>query len=309
MGFRHFTCTELTHACSLVQQDGERDQTSVEERVEEESVAPPQEEDPLEDDVQLATDFNIDEPTSVEAPASLTCAEAASSRPSWVNVGAHVMFKDSMHGMIAEISELNGNVLVAADDGSWHTIEPAALLRTIEYAPSIPPREPHVVAITHELGHGMLIGYTDEFAFGGTARSFHAHYARAPNADSIRFRSRAGDRRSKTQSFQLGDVVSNSPTGVRAAVVRVVYKERVGSSQARKFLILCELDASAETPVLSSPPDFFPASWANWSRVSLTSSQSLNNEGVLTMDHTTIVAMEKVRLTSYAYAVSMLSSD
>lgn len=117
---------------------------------------------------------------------------------------------------------------------------------------------------------GMLLGATEELLLGGKVPAFYSHIARLPDERDSRLRGREGNR-TLNHSFSLGDFVQQlgTPTnGAFAAVVRVLYSRRA-SVQARRMLILVELDSECNINFEDSDRAiFFPASWSNWAPVS-----------------------------------------
>lgn len=174
-------------------------------------------------------------------------------------------------GMVASVAVTT--VVIATDHGQWVTVPLKEVGSTVAREES-PTAGGGVVALC--VNHfnkqvvGMFLGESDEFVLQGGMNAYLAHVARPMERDA-RLRE---DPKAKfaNQSFSLGDiVVPVSADGKMqhegphvAAVVRVLYSRRVGNSQARKLLLLCELEHAAASVSLPDSKEFFPASWGSW---------------------------------------------
>lgn len=180
-------------------------------------------------------------------------------------------------GMVAEA---NVNfVVVALDDGKWCHVPTASASQRLARSPNAPV-ELGVVGILIEKATGACGAWfgnsqDPEYVFGGSARAYLAYISKPCDRDTrLRRGMREANERSRKASFAYGDIVEqlNVPEGVRAvqaAVARIVYKERAGTVQARKMLILYEILSPSDVNTPQHPPKFFPASWSNWTRVHL----------------------------------------
>lgn len=252
------------------------------------------EEAPMPDKV----DEIVDASNGIRAAAEEISEAAASPARCVVSVGSRVCIKlpfgKTCGGMVASISEVS--FVVAKDDGRWSTELLSDLGNTVVLEDeSSEPKENGVVALSYDNANkvvtGMLLGSTDEGALGGKIHAYCAHVA-IPQDDSTH-RGRGGDaKRQVSPSFALGDHVqqltrvssrvSPSRPHTFAAVVRVLHSRR-GVSQARRLLILVELDAELKLICNdSNPPLFFPASWANWTRH--TKKSTLNVDDIARLD-------------------------
>lgn len=200
-------------------------------------------------------------------------------------VGQRVMVmgvEPEYSGMVAATSE-SGDIVVASNNGEWHHLtvrevrsrvhaeQAEHLVDDASIAVRALSRDSNGMAIT-----GMLMGVADEHLFGGQMNSYHAHFAwrednfTSHSVDKMTTRSSATTESSTAKTFAIGDIVTQTNTNggsrATAVVVRIAYKPRIGSAQARRLLLLHEMlgnhdDAPNEAPQL------FPASWCNWDRV------------------------------------------
>lgn len=192
---------------------------------------------------------------------------------------------DVVHGGMVAHQGL-ASLLVATDEGTWITVPLSAWGNTVTADESPICEDVSVVGFAYDNRNahvtGMLLGGSDD---GGVLRgkmdAYCAHIARPLDDMLTRLRERDACARPEAQTFCLGDRVRqlghpNSPS-VYAAVVRVLYSRR-GRKQARRLLILIELDGMMQLTFSSSnPPSFFPASWSNWTRVENESNLSIND--------------------------------
>lgn len=195
-------------------------------------------------------------------------------RPDWLVVGARVRLRGEVSGIVAEITPLQGDLTIATDDCTWETVR--ADLISISVQQCTLPVTIGVQALSYDHASklaGMLVGETSERSVIPGMNSYMAHYAK-PVVRDYRLKTRSTDQRPSVQSFALGDVVeqiATSPTSGerwRASVVRVLHKPKVGSSQSKRLLILCEmLPVGRLCRRGDPPPEFFPASITNWTRV------------------------------------------
>lgn len=211
---------------------------------------------------------------------------------------------EEISGMVAE---LNGAMLlVAADDGSWmhlpvgHGEGSSVALETKTPAPGM-----GVVAFMYDNSNsnvaGMLLGEKSELVLGGKANAYLAHVTRPRERDK-RLRARVAlDDDNVFPSYSLGDIVHQAVQPVASAqcavIVRVAYSRRHQNQQARRLLILLDLDMKVSALTLpvqlpeASLKTFFPGGWAKWKQLVLP--QSCANEVKLTQAK--IRELEKVQ--------------
>lgn len=228
------------------------------------------------DGVEAIAESNVETTTADGDIAQPECGAA----PSMVGemIGERVLLDGSstQGGMVAEVS--NSTVFIALDDGTWTHLPLASASERLCIPLEDPPPSLVVGLACDKPGvlAGMLLGSANhrtnpEMVMGAPA--YYAYISKPTERPHRGLRARSGDGRK--QSFAMGDVVLQLPKNVpdgatpsQAAVARVVYKERCGREQGRKMLILWELLAVDErAPADAHPPEFFPASWSNWTRV------------------------------------------
>lgn len=181
------------------------------------------------------------------------------------------------------------SLLVASDAGTWKTFPTASWGEEIRAEETPPADNTGVVAFAYDNANvhvtGMLMGSSEDGVVCGKMHAYCAHIARPLDETLTRLRGRDANARPGAQTFCLGDHVQkvndpNSPTF--AAVVRVLYSRR-GVAQARRLLVLVELDRHLKLMCNSSkPPLFFPGSWLNWTR--LESESTLSVEDIQYLD-------------------------
>lgn len=220
---------------------------------------------------------NLDESTETEHAAPTIDRPIEEPVPSMLTVGTRVSisFSDGEvgGGMVAATGLLS--LLVAMDDGNWHNIDNDDVRSKVVEDISEPSDTFSGVAgfaydQTNKNVSGMLLGCDEMPLLGGQMYAYCSHIARQPieNRDP-RLR---GRERPEELSFSLGDRVRQLGDPSRpksfATVVRVMYSRRRGKVQARRYLVLVELDEKMQLTFSdSSPPMFFPASWMNWTQV------------------------------------------
>lgn len=178
-------------------------------------------------------------------------------------------------GMVTQTR--SGEVLFALDSGQWLSLPVAEAICRSNCVPATSAGIVHgkltgsrkVSGFTQEGSRvtGMLLGHESERVFAGQGCAYFAHEAR-PRAAEANLRRQAHGRFMES-SFAMGDVVQAvQDERLRAAVVRVVYNPKEGRRQARKLLLLFELAPSGGCANVERKPQFFPASWGHWQRVS-----------------------------------------
>ncbi|KAL3909222.1 MAG: hypothetical protein SGPRY_009504 [Prymnesium sp.] len=220
------------------------------------------------------------------AEANLTeaaTAEATTTATQTFMVGERVVIDGRLGGLVVEKGSLMDTLLVS-DDGSWLSMSLAEAQGRLSKEMDT---SSNLVALTivressrSASAAGVLFGdrsgaFALETAFDGQARAFWSYIAR-PLERSARLRQRSVTSSTGfAANFSIGDFVRQlgdeghvaaAPTD--AIVARVVYKERVGSAQARKLLVLLESLGPAEGGhAPEHDPEFFTASWHRWSTI------------------------------------------
>ena len=186
-------------------------------------------------------------------------------------------------GLVAENGD--GFITIALDKCAWHRISHAeaksAGLRAApdEFIADGATACSGVVSLSisdsmdQPVVTGMLTGIHGQTLLKGQVSSYFGHYAK-PIWPSETPRTRRRVRKTYCEtSFACGDVVSwrgDSTNSTRAAVMRILYKQRAStnrSDQSRKLLVLAELFDPAHPPPKPRDPIIFPASWRNWERL------------------------------------------
>lgn len=180
-------------------------------------------------------------------------------------------------GMVAQVTPQN--VLVVTDMLKWVQIPTAQCSERLQPETLMHARistAPEVMAFTYgaqtrSTVTGVLLGCKPEFIFDGAIPAYMAHYTRPQQfGGRTRQQSQHVSRADADQSFAFGDIVcSVADESVRAVVARVAYKPKIGSAQARKYLVLLEVVNGPNMTALNPPPQLFPATWNQWRRVSM----------------------------------------
>lgn len=228
----------------------------------------------------MCDDENVDE--SHESEHTEQTIARPSDRPApffRLTVGTRVSIHEDdgqvAGGMVAATGLLT--LLVAMDDGKWQNIDVSDAGSKVVEDTSVPPDNFSGVAgfaydQTNTHVSGMLLGCDELPLLGGKMHAYCCHIARPPfESRDSRLRGREPTPRPEEVSFSLGDCVRQlgDPSRLNsfATVVRVMYSRR-GTVQARRLLVLLELDDQMQLAFsASSPPTFFPASWMNWTRL------------------------------------------
>lgn len=217
--------------------------------------------------------------------ADSAAADASPARPEMLHwtatAGDRVCLlsgaSEKLGGMVAQVTA--DAVIIATDTLQWVEIPKAECTNRLhaEVTQVITGGAPKVLAFTYgaqtkSTVTGALLGCDpSETAFDGAMPAYMAHYVRPFQLTDGRTRQQTQQqsRADAAHSFALGDIVcSVVDDSIRAVVGRVLYKPRVGTNQARKFLILLEVLDNVRGTAQKAAPQFFPATWNQWRRVS-----------------------------------------
>lgn len=230
--------------------------------------------------------------TTDRSMSTSTTAQERGNVDQWLGERVILDQDEQNTGMVADGTFLH--LLVAMDDGRWTTVATSEAKERLSITTTTPALG--VVGFVYEgkgILQGSLFGQTPcEPIFGiGAAGAFeyYAFLSKPAVERDIRLRSQKGEKDLNRRSYALGDIVEqcDPPDGMsprQAVVVRVVVKDKAGSSQARKLIILYELQSPGDGQAPKDPPEFFPASWRNWTRIPKARVQHERNADV--HDHT-----------------------
>lgn len=235
--------------------------------------------DAAESNAQQAEQMAENGRESTDQTAQSQPATADDTTVTMLSVGTRVVVREGdappAGGMLA--SKRLASLVIAMDDGKWR-IELMSDVGSKVVADTTPVEDDFdgVLALAYgqSKNHvsGMLLGGDRQTLLGGKMSAYCSHIARTQSDDrDPRLRGKEGNMRAEEQSFSLGDCVqqihnTHTPQAF-ATVVRVLYSPR-GKEQARRMLVLLELNGEMKlTFSASNPPIFFPASWLHWTQL------------------------------------------